>query len=448
MKYKVICEIGRGGFGVVEKVEDSNGELYARKKFEPATYNLPNSPLERQKVLDRLRKRFRREVRTQQELSGPEIMNVLDADLKSDAPWFIMPLAEKTYDTQIAEDKASGSINIEAVADIMNGLQYLHDMGYVHRDLNPKNILLHEGNWKLTDFGAVLPPSGQTVTLTEGTTIYTELYCSPEQHNEFHKVQSPSDVYSFGCILHDLVGKSQRTPYAKHTAEGKIGIIIEKCTDKNANRRPKISKLRELVLEALLEVGGHFRIDDPQSEEWMNKIDNIESWSEDEFEAFLRFFMSLDKDARTEGRESGYVATLSTPFLTHLTDDVLGIIASRQDGISEAIVEEYCDWVRNTSFGFGFSDSIGNRLSSMYNSGTNADKAISFAALVHLASSHSRWYVMRRALNKCGRDTPEELAKRLAIELRTEELVEDLKYCVNTIKWDKKLLSSEIAALL
>ncbi len=98
-----------------------------------------------------------------------------------------MPLADKTYETQISDDRRTGSVDIDAIADVLNGLQYLHEHGYVHRDLNPKNILRHGDRWKLSDLGAVLPPSGRTVTLTEGTVIYTEQYCSPEQRADFHK---------------------------------------------------------------------------------------------------------------------------------------------------------------------------------------------------------------------------------------------------------------------
>lgn len=62
-----------------------------------------------------------------------------------------MPLADKTYETQISDDRRTGSVDIDAIADVLNGLQYLHEHGYVHRDLNPKNILRHGDRWKLSD---------------------------------------------------------------------------------------------------------------------------------------------------------------------------------------------------------------------------------------------------------------------------------------------------------
>lgn len=433
--------IGRGGFGIVEEVQNARGELFARKTFSPASHIPVN-------IHDKLRKRFKREVTIQSELGGKEIMPVIDSNLDCDTPWFIMPLAEATYENQIATDKSTGSVDIDAVADILNGLQHLHDLGYVHRDLNPKNILKHNGNWKLSDLGAVLPPTGQTVTLTEGTTIYTELYCSPEQRIDFHRAQAAADVYSFGCILHDIFGTPPRTPYAKHTATGPIGVIVEKCTEQNPVRRPSISVLRSMLLDALVEIGGHCKIDDKQSEEWLLKIENIQSWTDDEFGDFARFFASLDLLERSKEHGDSWVYSLSTPFLTRIPADAFGKIAERQDGLAAAIIEKYCEWVGSTAFLFHFSDSICSRLTAIFDKGTPADKAIAFAALVRLGETHNRWYVMRCMLRRCGSDElSKDMARRLAIEIKTEEIEEQFKRCVREVSWNVDSLAPDIAKL-
>jgi serine/threonine protein kinase len=251
--YNTVVEIGRGGFGVVEKVADADGNLFARKTFAPAQY-MPEVEM------NKLRERFKREVRIQAELGGEEILPVLHHDLSGDNPWFLMPLADKTYEEQIRDDRSRGTVDIDAIADILNGLEVLHDLGYVHRDLNPKNVLYVDGHWKLADLGAVLPPSGVTVTLTEVTVIFTELYCAPEQRFDFHSARAPADVYSFGCILHDIYGNPPRVPYGKHSCAGPVGILIEKCTERSPSRRPTIKKLRGMLLETLVEVGGEWKI--------------------------------------------------------------------------------------------------------------------------------------------------------------------------------------------
>ncbi len=379
--FTTASEIGRGGFGVVERVRDSRGRSFARKTFLPAQH----IPVD---VHDKLRKRFKREVKIQEQLGGNEILPVLASDLDERNPWFVMPLAEKTYESQIKEDRRTGTVNIDAIADILNGLQYLHDLGFVHRDLNPKNILLHEGHWKLSDLGAVLPPTGHTVTLTEGTVIYTEQYCSPEQRNDFHSAQASADVYAFGCILHDIFGTPPRIPYAKHHAPGPIGIIIEKCTEPNPARRPSVKVLRKMLLETLVEVGGHCKVEDRQSEAWLKKLDQIESWGDTEYGEFAGFFADLDVTEREAGHENVWVYSLSTPFLTRLPSDALVKIVARQDGVAGAIVEKYCAWAGETGFLFHFADTVCSRLEAIFDNGTASNKATAIVALVRLGQSH------------------------------------------------------------
>lgn len=439
--YTRVREIGRGGFGVVEEVADQDGRRFARKTFAPAA-SVPVA------AHANLRKRFRREIITQQELGGTEILPVLDHGMDGADPWFVMPLADQTYQQKIAQDKANGAVDVKPLADILNGLQRLHDLGYVHRDLNPNNILLSDGVWKVSDLGSVLPPSGQTVTLTEDTIIYTERYCAPEQRQDFHNAQGSADVYSLGCILHDLYGTYTRTPYAQHSANGAIGVIIEKCTNHNPLKRPKIELLRTLVLDAVLEEGGLCAVEDEQASEWLHRLEGIEQWGDSDFEQFARFFANLDTSEKADGHVSGWVYSLSTPFLTRISSDAIRRIVERHDGVSSAIVDKYCDWTRKTAFEFNFSDNVCSRLTAIFDHGTPADKASAFAALVSLGSSHNRWYIMRCMLNRCQRDRIDSgLAKRLAIELKTEELEWTFNRCIMELKYDKLQVAPELIAL-
>ena len=438
--YTMIRELGRGGFGVVQEVQNVSGESFARKTFSPAAYIPTNAH-------DKLRKRFKREVAVQAELGGHEVMPVIDMDLKCTNPWFVMPLAAKVYETQIAEDRSSGSVDIDAIADVLNALQFLHSLGYVHRDLNPKNILLHDGHWKLSDLGAVLPPTGRTVTLTEGTIIYTEQYCSPEQRNDFHRAQSSADIYSFGCILHDIFGNPPRTPYCQQTVKDyhQVGLIVEKCTEINPIRRPSISALRDFLLETLMEVGGHCKVTDQPSHEWLNKLKDIDNWTNTDHDDFARFFAQINLCERSPGHPGGWVDSASTPFLTLVPVKAFMKIVERQDGVAAAIVEKYCEWVRSTDFLFHFSDFICSRLTAIFDHGTPANKAVAFVALIELAESHNRWYVMREMLDRCGSDTPKEIARRLAIEIRTEEVDSQFRRCVKEVSFSPSLLAVDLA---
>lgn len=425
-----IREIGRGGFGIVDLVRDESGSEFARKTFQPS-YTIEFN------VYDKLRKRFSREVKIQTEIGGDEIIPILFSDLSGDNPWFIMPVADKIYQAQINEDKSTGSVDINAIADILNDLDYLHTLGFVHRDLNPRNILLHNKKWKLSDLGAVLPPSGKTVTLTADTAIITEQYCAPEQRNDFHNSKSSADIYSFGCILHDIFGAGARMPYAKQTAQGHIGQIIEKCTDNKPEKRPSIKALRGLVLEILVEMGGQCRVTDHASESWLIRLADIDKWDDIELENFGRFFVGLNVNEMAETHAGSWVFSLSTPFLTKIPEAALGKLASKQDGNSAAIIEKYCDWAGGTNFLFHFADTVCSRLCSIFDSGDKDCKGMAFVALINLAHSHNRFHVMRELLNRCNQNkTSAEIDKRLSIEMRAADLGDKFKSCIEAVKWD------------
>lgn len=435
--YANIRELGRGGFGIVQEVE-SNGKRYAKKTFKPSM----SIPIE---AYERLRKRFCREVRIQTEIGGAEIIQVLYSELAGENPWFVMPLADKVYQEKLREDRKSGKIDIEAIADVINALEYLHSLGYVHRDLNPRNILLSEGKWKLADLGAVLPPSGQTATLTEDTIIYTEQYCAPEQRSDFHAAKSPADIYSFGCIMHDLYGPGARTPYARQSCAGPIGPIIEKCTESNPNKRPSIKVLRGILLETLVELGGHCKVEDKASEKWLERLADFSKWDESELNAFTRFFADLHVKEVDPAHAGTWVFSLSTPFLTRVPEAVLASIAKIADGRSSAILEKYCDWAGSTAFLFAFADTVCSRLCAIFDSGDKDCKGMALVALFKLAEGHNRFHVMREALMRCLPDSGNpELDRRLAIEIKTAEIEGKVRACIERVSWKQEMLAENI----
>lgn len=442
MYLREVRELGQGGFGVVHHVVDETGQDYARKTFQPAQ-NLQAEQIEQ------LRKRFVREVRIQGELGGNEVIPVIHSELNGAAPWFLMPLATKSYHDQLQEDRRTGSIAFQPITDILDALHYLHDMEYVHRDLNPKNVLLHDGRWKLSDFGAVLPPAGQTQTLTANTAIFTELYCAPEQRQNFHNARPAADIYSFGCILHDAFSSAPRRPYAKHSIAGSLGPIVEKCTQERPERRPSIAVVREAVLEEFLQMGELKVEPGTESADWLEKLSDIPSWTDDDFDRFCHFFGELDLSERTAEHQVGYVYALSTPFLTRIPPGAMAQLASRGDGPAEAIIEKYCDWVRNTDYSFPFVDSVCSRLVAIFDHGSPSFQALAMAALVHLASGHNRYFAMRQALARCVTEVmPDNVAKRTVLELKSDELVEAFRHCVTTIEFDSTKLASPLTKLI
>src|SRR5262249_20000429 len=91
-------------------------------------------------------------------------------------------------------------------AAIAEALAEAHKMKVVHRDVKPQNIIISDdGSVRLLDFGVARAQGQGMQTLTKtGMILGTPEYMSPEQFGS-NKVEAPSDVYSLGVVLYELV---------------------------------------------------------------------------------------------------------------------------------------------------------------------------------------------------------------------------------------------------
>ncbi len=203
---KVLHAINSGGFGIVERVELPDGKHAARKTLKPrnATGDTP-----------KMRRRFQREVAIQGRPPPGIVIPVLQTGLDSDPPWYLMELAGSSLMDQILIDRSNGLISQKPILDLLDALEWIHELDLVHRDLKPQNVLSHDGRWKLSDFGMALPLTDASTTLTQGTVMGSPYYMAPEQASGFHFVDARADIYSVGCILYDWVVGTLRTPVVR-----------------------------------------------------------------------------------------------------------------------------------------------------------------------------------------------------------------------------------------
>jgi len=245
-RYAIDRELGKGGMATVYLAEDlKHGRKVALKVLRPDLAAVLGAD------------RFIQEIRTTAQLQHPHILPLFDSGEADGFLYYVMPyiegetLREKlNRETQLPIDEA-----VRIASEVADALQYAHDQGVIHRDIKPENILLHNGRAMVADFGIALALSaaaGGRMTET-GLSLGTPHYMSPEQATAEKSITSPSDVYSLGCVLYEMLAGDP--PYTASSAQAIISkIVIEPArpvTDRRKSVPPNIVAAVAKSLEKL-----------------------------------------------------------------------------------------------------------------------------------------------------------------------------------------------------
>ena len=399
---RVIRRIAQGGFGVVEEVKKGSTHL-ARKTFKPNPVIAGDKDL-REKAL----RRFVRETTIQSRIDHPHIVPILEMDLTTDPPWFIMPLAQESFEKQVVRDQRARSVDIDALVQILAGLEELHRLGYVHRDLKPQNILRIADHWMLSDFGLILPMADQTTTLTSTNSAWgTPAYAAPELVIDFHSAPAQADIYAVGCILHDIIENAPRIPFGKLTVAGPLGPVVERCTElRPEDRFPNVAALRSAVVMAFSSppaVGVAQEVKD-----WVAKLtSDPPNLDPNEWSGIIRYVEKYS--------DSDEAALL----LNAIDIPQIKVLIAISPALFARLVVSVTRWAREETFGFAYCDVVGARLMAIYELGGVRERAEATMAALKLGCSHNRWFVMRLFVRMAGPDIDRDLADRLVVEFFT-----------------------------
>ncbi|MFD5266654.1 protein kinase [Streptomyces sp. NPDC058335] len=162
------------------------------------------------------RERFRREAQAVAKLTHTNIVSVFDTgedDVDGmTTPYIVMEYIEgRPLGSVLDEDvRRQGAMPadkaLKITADVLAALEISHEMGLVHRDIKPGNVMMTKrGVVKVMDFGiARAMQSGVTSMTQTGMVVGTPQYLSPEQALG-RAVDARSDLYSVGIMLFQLV---------------------------------------------------------------------------------------------------------------------------------------------------------------------------------------------------------------------------------------------------
>ncbi len=147
------------------------------------------------------RRRLRREVDALRRVSNPRVAPLIDADVDGPEPWLVMTyLAGPTLHARVAGRGPLPAAEAAAVADeLAEGLVALHQVGVVHRDLTPANVILTGNGAVIVDLGIARLGGGAPLTRT-GTTLGTPAWMAPEQLTGA-PVGPAADVFAWGGVV-------------------------------------------------------------------------------------------------------------------------------------------------------------------------------------------------------------------------------------------------------
>jgi eukaryotic-like serine/threonine-protein kinase len=197
-RFHVEREIGRGGDARVFLAYDRAGRKVALKILHPEFLESVAA------------ERFLREIKLVSRVSHPRIARLLDS---GERDWFVYLAMEFIDGPTLREAlgrgrKLSIADTLRVGGDLLDALEHAHQLGIVHRDVKPENVVISPGRGAvLLDFGiarAFATSISREITRA-GLTVGSSSYMSPEQINADQKIDGRSDIYSVGCVLFECL---------------------------------------------------------------------------------------------------------------------------------------------------------------------------------------------------------------------------------------------------
>lgn len=243
--YQILEEIGRGGMGVIYKARQRHSRRIVAVK------RILSYEAESHETLER----FRREAETIASLDHANILPIYEvSESENGVPFFSMKLATggslRTAAASLTHDPKAC---VRIVAKIARALEYAHNHGVLHRDLQPGNILLDaHGEPLISDFGLAKQLDADSNLTRTRTAFGTPGYIAPEQAEGSPADLTPAaDIYSLGAILFSLLAR--RPPFLGDNPLSVIRQAASVTAPRLRSIQPSIDRDLETIVARCLE---------------------------------------------------------------------------------------------------------------------------------------------------------------------------------------------------
>jgi serine/threonine protein kinase len=338
--YRIESKLGEGGMGEVYRAVDTRlGRAVAVKIAQKQFIQ-----------------RFEREARAISSLNHPHICTLYDVGPN----YLVMELVDgETIAARLKSGPLPAKTALLYASQILAALAEAHEKGIIHRDLKPGNIMIAKSGIKVLDFG--LAKSGQDETVTASLMVLgTPAYMSPEQR-EGKPADARSDIYSFGCVLYEMLTGARVAFQRRHIPSRKLERIVRRSLEEDPARRWQSAAELERELAGVSATGrrgnryvtavASLSADYPYSHRTPKLADKstivladfANATGDPDFDSALRHILAvqLENSARLsllpDARVSQTLELMGRPVNTKITHDVAAEICERTT--SAAIVE-------------------------------------------------------------------------------------------------------------
>ncbi len=264
-RYRILKRIGRGGMGDVYKAEHRVMNRHVALKVIKPELVRNESAI----------RRFHREVQAAARLHHGNIVTAHDAERAGSSHFLVMEFVDGINLDQVLRER--GPLEVAQACDMVRqtsiGLEHAHQLGMVHRDIKPHNLMLTEsGAVKILDFGLasfvshaateeadsirddenLTAPTAEILhQLTQiGTMMGTPDYIAPEQAKDARGADVRADIYSLGCTFYTLL--TGKPPFQEDSVAKKLTAHAQKDPEPISKYRDDMPTEIDTVLKKMM----------------------------------------------------------------------------------------------------------------------------------------------------------------------------------------------------